>query len=229
MALSFRYKQFFIYSDLGGYYVYSFSLQHLQEAFHQLNVDLDATSLFHKLKHHYNETHRAYHNQQHIQDCLEELKRHSLPFTNKAYIALALWFHDVIYDTHKQDNEEQSAIWTQKILQEYKVTAEIIRKLKELILSTKHTGVHPTCLDAHYLIDIDLSILGRSQKECIAYDALIRKEYGWVKEEHYRKARTRILQKFLDQDWIYYTDTYRKTHEEQARKNIEGLLQQLKQ
>jgi len=57
----------------------------------------------------YREPQRHYHTMQHIDECFErwqELRAHA---THPAEVQLALWFHDVIYDTQRSDNEARSA------------------------------------------------------------------------------------------------------------------------
>jgi len=74
------------------------------------------------------------------------------------------------------------------------------------------------------LIDIDLSILGKSQREFEEYEKNIREEYSWVPEEQFRAGRQVVLQRFLERDSIYSTDFFRKKYENQAIRNIENSL-----
>ncbi len=66
-------------------------------------------SIFDKLKQVYTEPSRYYHTDKHIADCLIQLQTIRQQATHPAEIEVALWFHDAVYDTHRADNEEQSA------------------------------------------------------------------------------------------------------------------------
>src|SRR6266511_3565025 len=66
-------------------------------------------SLFNSIVEHYSAKNRAYHNLSHIQSLLSLSE--SLPdkIQNRDALYFAVWFHDVIYDTKRSDNEEKSA------------------------------------------------------------------------------------------------------------------------
>ena len=57
----------------------------------------------------YSSPDRAYHNLAHIQACLSEFEAVRSLASNPTAMQTAIWFHDVIYDTHAHDNEERSA------------------------------------------------------------------------------------------------------------------------
>ena len=50
---------------------------------------------------------RHYHNLQHIENLLGRVEVHSLH--DPVVVGLAVWFHDVVYDPLRPDNEAQSA------------------------------------------------------------------------------------------------------------------------
>src|SRR5262245_53111800 len=66
-------------------------------------------SLFESAAEHYSAKNRAYHNLSHIQSLLSLSE--SLPdkIQNRDAHYFAIWFHDIIYDTKRSDNEEKSA------------------------------------------------------------------------------------------------------------------------
>ena len=64
----------------------------------------------------YAEPHRHYHTLDHIRAVLEIVDRIGATARNPAALELAVWFHDVVYDTHAGDNEEQSAAHARSVL-----------------------------------------------------------------------------------------------------------------
>ena len=64
----------------------------------------------------YSEPHRFYHTLQHLRECFSVLDSASHLAGRLAEVQLALWFHDAFYDTHAQNNEEQSAQWAEESL-----------------------------------------------------------------------------------------------------------------
>ncbi|HHM6265916.1 TPA: hypothetical protein ACRNLL_006499, partial [Pseudomonas aeruginosa] len=56
---------------------------------------------------------RHYHSDRHILACLEHFDRWRQLALRPALVELALWTHDLVYDTQRQDNEAASAASTE--------------------------------------------------------------------------------------------------------------------
>ena len=67
-----------------------------------------------------------------------------------------------------------------------------------MIMATKHaeSGAQADP-DTSLLIDVDLSILGEDEITFYRYEEQIRQEYVWVPVADYRRARAKILRRFL--------------------------------
>ena len=63
----------------------------------------------------YAEGQRAYHTLQHLGECLVHLARERDGAERPAEVALALRYHDAIYDVHRHDNEARSADWARPV------------------------------------------------------------------------------------------------------------------
>ncbi len=182
---------------------------------------------FQILEIHYAEPHRAYHNLAHIEECLNELDRAAHLARDRFALALALWFHDVIYDPHRADNEEQSAALMMKIGAEAGIHQKTLEAAHELILVTKtHSGSGHS--DIPLIVDIDLSILGKPAERFDEYESQIRQEYSWVPPQVFAVKRAEILEKFLARKTIYQTDLFRNNYEAQARKNLNRSIAHLR-
>ena len=100
-------------------------------------------------------------------------------------------------------------------------------RTRDLILSTRH-DVTPKGIDARVLVDVDLSVFGKSLGEFDEYERNIRREYSWVPEDQFKQGRSAILQMFLDRDSVYVTDFFRRKYESRARVNLQRSIDKLK-
>src|SRR5215467_3672981 len=169
------------------------------------------------------ESHRAYRTMRHILHCLDEMEHVRHRAVHPDAMAMALWYHDAIYDTHATNNEEQSAALAAHTLRNASIPEPLVQRVVRLIMATKdHT--REVDLDTRLLVDIDLAILGQSAPIFDAYEQQIRQEYAWVPHTAFLEGRTRILHAFLQRATIYATDHFRQRYETQARLNIARSL-----
>lgn len=179
-----------------------------------------------ELRERYQSEDRFYHNLIHVEDCLEQLQSCSL----RASIAIemAIWFHDVIYDGHRSDNETASAEWAADWLARVGENNEVCKRVARLIEITDHKTA-PGNEEEQYLVDIDLSILGRERSVYLEYAKDIRQEYHFVPEEEFRKGRVDLLKRFLGRARIYRTEEFANRYEERARSNMEAEIRLLEE
>lgn len=169
---------------------------------------------------------RHYHGLQHIAECLQWLEQLRPLVTRPAELALALCFHDAIYDPRAKDNELRSAEWAQAVLQSAGATHEAMQRVHALIMATCHFQPAQAQLpeDGAWMLDIDLSILGASGARFAQYQAQIEAEYAWVPAADYALRRQAVLRSFLQRPAIYQTATMRARLEAQARHNLQQSL-----
>jgi predicted metal-dependent HD superfamily phosphohydrolase len=191
-----------------------------------LQAQGDPAPIFAKLQRAYLEPQRAYHNERHLLDCLQQFDCIRDQAIAPIQVEIAIWYHDAIYDPRACDNEARSAAWARRDLQQGRVLPERVEAIDDLIMATKHETTAGTP-DAALLVDIDLSILGRSREEFEHYDRAIRAEYAWVPEEEYRLGRSAVLERFLARPAIYTTSWFRARYEKSARRNLALALEQL--
>ncbi|HOW37212.1 MAG TPA: nucleoside 2-deoxyribosyltransferase [Candidatus Pacearchaeota archaeon] len=193
----------------------------------RIGAQSDAEQKFNELKSRYSEPHRFYHNFSHLKNCLNELDSVRLLAKNPDLIEFAIWYHDAIYDSKSEENEEKSAKLSRKTCFEAHLPRAFANGARELILATKQDHI-PQGIDSKLVMDIDLSILGKEPKQFEEYERNIRKEYSWVSENQFKQRRSEILQKFLNRDSVYLTDFFRKKYESQAQANLQRSLNNLK-
>jgi predicted metal-dependent HD superfamily phosphohydrolase len=187
----------------------------------------DKERTFRSLAEKYSSKGRAYHNLSHIRDLLKFSDSFKSAIKDYDAVCFAIWFHDVIYDTKKSDNEEKSAELAVKILTELKVPDEIRDRARDMILATKKHYPEGTSEDTGLFLDLDLSILGSPEEVYNQYSKAIREEYSWVPGFMYRRNRKKVLNNFLTREKIYFTDDMASRFESQARLNIKNEIKTL--
>lgn len=175
----------------------------------------------------YAQPQRFYHNQQHLQECLTLLEQVKHLAQQPQHIALALYFHDAVYDPQAHDNEAQSAAWAAHVLKTSGASSVLIERIKQLIIVTQHHLISEDDNDAKLLLDIDLAILGQDSARFNEYEQQIKQEYTWVADEAFKQGRGQVLTSFLQREWIYQSEYFRSRLEQQARLNIQAALASL--
>jgi len=192
----------------------------------ELGVRHAPLETFEELIRRYCEPHRAYHNRQHLAECLHVRQLVNAACQAPAEVDLALWFHDAIYDPLRSDNELRSAQWLDDVARDNGLDEETRRRLYNLVMVTRHDGA-PATADEAVLVDTDLAILGASFERFEEYDRQIRLEYQYVPLPVYRQKRRQVLERFLARERIYTTPLYFEAFEPQARANLVRAIDRL--
>ena len=172
-----------------------------------------------ELQRRYGEPQRHYHTLQHLGECLTWFEREQALAERPGEVALALWFHDAIYDVHAHDNEARSAEWARSALLASGVQGEATERVHALVMATRHDAV-PEGRDAELLIDIDLSILGAERERFDEYERQVHAEYAFVPDAVRLPRRRAILQRFLAREAIYATPRMHALLEARTRANL---------
>lgn len=186
----------------------------------------DGRALMRRLLSAYSEPQRKYHTVQHLSECLALFDRHLALAVEPAEVEIALWFHDGVYEPRASDNEVRSAEWAERELRGAGVAPEVIRRVKELIMATRHSAP-PQGNDQTLMVDIDLAILGAPRARFDEYEAQIRAEFSWVPSPIFRRRRREVLSEFLARSPIYGTPELREEFEARARENLARALDRL--
>src|SRR5690349_10108880 len=127
----------------------------------------------------YGEPHRHYHTARHLDECFAYFDQIGQFAAHPAEVALALWFHDAIYQPRRQDNEERSADWARATAIAAGAPTASAERVHALIMATRHDAL-PQSVDGEVLVDIDLAILGAVPARFDEYERDVRAEYAWV-------------------------------------------------
>ncbi|MGO4396005.1 N-methyl-D-aspartate receptor NMDAR2C subunit [Variovorax sp. M-6] len=192
-------------------------------AWRDLGTKLTGDTLFDALLARYDEPQRAYHTRQHLAECLLHFERERAHAEHPGEVALALWFHDAIYDLGRHDNEARSADWARQALLGAGVAPEAAERVHALVMATRHDAV-PEGNDARLLVDIDLAILGAPPERFAEYERQIRVEYAHIAPEVFEPRRREILSRFLARDPLYLTAPMRARLESTAHLNLQRAV-----
>jgi predicted metal-dependent HD superfamily phosphohydrolase len=179
----------------------------------------------------YTATDRHYHDLRHIEALLGLVNACADGITDRDAVEATIWFHDAIYDTRRDDNEQRSAALATARLAG--TTDEVrIARIAAMIRATAGHAMPYFVDDAAgrdcvLFLDMDLAILGSAAAEFDAYDAAVRREYDWVTEPQWRLGRRAVLTAFLARPAIYATARFQASHEAAARRNLARAIARL--
>lgn len=154
----------------------------------------------------YKETHRYYHNIDHIYYMLRIASEYGLISDD---LVLAIAFHDIICDPQRSDNEERSAGLCDVALKHSSLDVKRISTIADAILDTK-THEHYSSELSKILCDLDLHNLYGSYS--VYYDSLYRifKEYQYLDFKSFIEGRTKILKKYgVNEERIEMLQTFK--------------------
>lgn len=171
----------------------------------------------------YCESHRHYHTLTHILNCLREFDRCIDRIQNRHCVELAIWFHDVIYEQGRGDNELQSSRYFQAMCGRC-FNEATIRTVCDLIVVTEHRH-QPVTSDQQYICDIDLSSFG------IPWEQFLGDSEALVEEEPVKdpgviaQQKLKFLYALERREHIFYTDYFRRRLEDRARSNLRRYIE----
>lgn len=203
----------------------------LKDRFEQLCLsftkDLDLiNNLWKEIETKYTEKGRHYHLLLHLENMFRELDDVKTNISDFTTVSFSVFYHDIIYNASSKSNEEKSAMKAIERLTELGLPQDEITTVSDQILATK---LHQKSgnEDSNYLLDADLSILGKDLESYLAYTRMIRKEYSIYPDLLYKPGRKKVLKYFLELDSLFKTDYFIAKYEEQARSNIAAEIQLL--
>jgi predicted metal-dependent HD superfamily phosphohydrolase len=204
----------------------SVTLAAWQEAWRGLGAE-GSGGLFNQLVAAYSEPHRSYHTLRHLRECLGHLQDVRPLAQRPDEIALALWFHDAVYDPQRTDNEARSADWARASVLQAGLPEALADRIHALVLATREHQAAPDDGDAQLLLDIDLAILGAPQARYDEFEQQVRSEYAHVPQAEFRTRRAALLRGFLARPSLYATQAFRGALELRARVNLGRAVVQL--
>ena len=182
--------------------------------------------LWTEIEKNYSSKKRHYHTLEHLDNLLSQLTDVKSEIQNWEIILFTLFYHDIIYNSIKSDNEEKSAEFTENRMKQISVSNDKIELCKEQILATK-SHIKSTDSDTNYFTDADLSVLGQNWETYLLYCKNVRKEYSIYPTLVYNPGRKKVLNHFLSMDRIFKMDFFYNKFEIQAKQNLQQEIESL--
>jgi predicted metal-dependent HD superfamily phosphohydrolase len=178
---------------------------------------------FREIERKYTSSRRHYHNLHHLQALLQFCETYAGQLQDPDVIAFAVFYHDIIYNVLRKDNEPRSAGLTVKRLLALGVPAVKVEQVKIFIEATQTHTVSSdvtNTTDLQLFLDFDMSILGAGWDAYEAYTRQVRREYRIYPDKLYYPGRRQFLQHCLQAAFIFQTPVFRDRYEAQARENM---------
>ena len=170
---------------------------------------------------------RAYHHWGHVEAVMQHYAEVAAGpgWTQPREVALALLFHDAVYEAGRRDNETRSAELARATIARWWPDAGIdAGRVAELIeLTARHGQLAPADVDpeAALMLDCDMAILAAPAEVFEAYDQAIAEEYrGHVPGFLFRINRRRFLLDLLARPRIFLSEHFHRQLDAAARANL---------
>lgn len=183
-------------------------------------------SLWEEVEKKYSEKGRHYHDLLHLENMFLELEAVKNKITDFPAVSFSVFYHDIVYDASSKSNEEKSASWAEERLGKLGLEKDMVSDITAQIIATK---LHQKSddMDTNYLLDADLSILGKEEAVYLEYTKKIRKEYSIYPDFLYKPGRKKVLKHFLELESIFKTEEFIDRYQVKAKENMAAELQTL--
>jgi predicted metal-dependent HD superfamily phosphohydrolase len=178
---------------------------------------------FNEITRKYTSSRRHYHNLQHIQALLDFCESYSSQLKDVDVVAFSVFYHDIIYNVLRKDNEPRSAQIALKRLQALSVPPEKAEQVQLYIETTQTHAITAAVThtdDLQLFLDFDMSILGADWPVYETYTHQVRREYRIYPDKMYYPGRKQFLQHCLQTEYIFQTPVFRDQYEARARENM---------
>ena len=173
---------------------------------------------------------RHYHGIRHVRWMLRHITALESNLADNADIAdmgavvAAAFFHDVVYDPARSDNEAASGRLADIALGELGWEPARRRRVTSMIDATVAHHVDDVDLDTQVLLAADLAVLAADPAGYGDYVRAVRREYAHVTDDDWRTGRSAVLHDLLDRPHLFAPVLGLFDWEHRARANITAEL-----
>jgi predicted metal-dependent HD superfamily phosphohydrolase len=167
--------------------------------------------------------HRRYHDLAHLAAVLGIVGRLAGAADDPAAVRLAAWYHDVVYDPRRGDNEEVSAERARAGLRGL-VPDERVEEVVRLVLLTAGHDAGPGDANGAVLCDADLAVLAGPPDAYAVYASAVREEYGHLSDAEFTAGRIPVLEHLLGLETLFRLPAVAADWTPRARANLTAEL-----
>ena len=176
----------------------------------------------------WSEPHRRYHDLAHLAAVLGIVARLADDATDPDAVRLAAWYHDVVYDPRRSDNEQVSAERARAGLRGLVPEARAEEVARLVLLTTSHDP-EPGDADGAVLCDADLAVLAGPPEAYAVYASAVREEYAHLTDDEFTTGRIAVLERLLALPALYRLPAVAGAWEPRARANLTAELALLRE
>ena len=175
----------------------------------------------------WSEPHRRDHDLAHLAAVLGIVGELASAATDPDAVRLAAWYHDVVYDPQRSDNEQVSAERARAGLRGL-VDEARVAEVGRLVLLTAGHDPAPDAADGAVLCDADLAVLASPPEAYAAYASAVRAEYAHLPDEVCAAGRAAVLEQLLALPALYRLPAVAEQWTARARANLTAELSLLR-
>jgi predicted metal-dependent HD superfamily phosphohydrolase len=175
----------------------------------------------------WSEPHRRYHDLAHLAAVLGLVGELAGAARDADAVRLAAWYHDVVYDPRRTDNEEVSAERARAGLRGL-VPEDRLAEVVRLVLLTATHDPAPDDADGAVLCDADLAVLAAPPESYAAYASAVREEYAHLSDAEFTAGRIAVLEHLLGLPRLYRSPAVPAEWTARARANLTAELSLLR-
>jgi predicted metal-dependent HD superfamily phosphohydrolase len=149
--------------------------------------------------------HRRYHDLAHLAAVLGLVGELADAAADPDAVRLAAWYHDVVYEPERSDNEQVSAERARAGLRGL-VPDERLDEVVRLVLLTAGHDPAPGDRNGAVLCDADLAVLATPPEAYAAYASAVRAEYGHLDDAAFTAGRIAVLEHLLALPSLFRTE-----------------------
>lgn len=170
---------------------------------------------------------RHYHDVRHVRWVVRHVTALEPATHDLGAVIAAAFFHDVVYDPTRADNEQLSAQLADRALTELGWKPGRSGRVCALILATTNHHIDVTGggdPDTWVLLAADLAVLAGEPGRYSEYARAVRREYTDVSDDDWRAGRSSVLRGLLDRRHLFAPALDLNEWEHRARANITAEL-----
>ncbi len=171
--------------------------------------------------------HRRYHDLAHLAAVLGIVGRLEETAPDPAAVRLAAWYHDVVYDPRRGDNEAVSAERARAGLRGLVPDARVDEVVRLVLLTAGHEAA-PEDANGAVLCDADLAVLAGPPDAYAVYASAVREEYGHLSDAEFTAGRIAVLEHLLGLETLYRLPAVAADWTPRARANMAAELSLLR-